>query len=268
MGSFLREISETSSFLFVSARQIGVSNADPDHGGPPGGRGERRQGAAEGQQSEGPAPGVHRGRGEEERTIHRELQLLFSCPRWDLSDFMFLFIYLTRPSCAFDVVTLNLRWLTGASGVFSLPDSSRRQHRAAGQPPARRLHGVSPGRPPTSSPCTRCASAPAARSTSPPPRAAPPARPWATSASGADLGGHTANICPGAAEVRSSNSSVVWAVRIISEASDTGGGRLKVRTHRRQGELQSEHLSGIRNISNISTTFYCSQRTRLLFFYS
>lgn len=39
---------------------------------------------------------------------------------------------------------------------------------------------------------TRCASAPAARSTSLLQRVAPPARPWATSASGADLGAASA----------------------------------------------------------------------------
>lgn len=63
-----------------------------------------------------------------------------------------------------------------------------------------------PASPPRNRPYTRCASAPAARSTSLLQRAAPPARPWATSASGADLGaasliGDTFNICSGAAEI-------------------------------------------------------------------
>lgn len=49
----------------VFSHQARVSNADPDHGGSQRGGSERCQGATEGQRSEGPAAGVHRGRGEE-----------------------------------------------------------------------------------------------------------------------------------------------------------------------------------------------------------
>lgn len=51
---------------------------------------------------------------------------------------------------------------------------------ASTRPPPPRPHGTRT--------YTRCASAPAGRSTSLPPGAAPPARPWATSACGADRG--------------------------------------------------------------------------------
>ena len=49
----------------VFSHQARVSNADPDHGGSQRGGSERCQGATEGQRPEGPAAGVHRGRGEE-----------------------------------------------------------------------------------------------------------------------------------------------------------------------------------------------------------
>ncbi len=51
--------------MLVLSYQAGVSNADADHGGTQRGGSERCQRAAEGQRPEGPAAGVHRGRGGE-----------------------------------------------------------------------------------------------------------------------------------------------------------------------------------------------------------
>lgn len=81
-------------------------------------------------------------------------------------------------------------WMTSSMSFHALP----RPHRSFWTPAAFSWE-VSPSastrhRPlsrPRSTASTRCASAPAARSTSPRQRAPPPARPWAISACGADL---------------------------------------------------------------------------------
>lgn len=66
-----------SERVLVFSHQARVSNADPDHGGSQRGGSERRQGAAEGQRSEGPAAGVHRGRGEEVKSQEWTAPVLF-----------------------------------------------------------------------------------------------------------------------------------------------------------------------------------------------
>lgn len=140
-----------------------------------------------------------------------------------------------------------------------------------------------PIRPPRSRLCMRCVSAPVARSTSLLQRPAPPARPWATSASGADLVAVLVmeapfNICSGAVEFENpllvhltdsethlsgdGSWTLIW-VQISTEASESAVspwwsvGRQDPWQCLRNGSQSSSLKLGISHTNrNISTTLY------------